>query len=374
LTKIALTRLSPIVNDPRVFKIVKSLKKRYSILALGWNRENVHSNIVDNYLTDLKLCKLGAPLGKSLIHSPKMLISYVYFWVWLFIELIKARPDIVHSCDLDTAVPCYLYKLFFKKKLVFDIFDRYAMAFVPSKNKLYYSVVNFLEEFLSKRSDVLINVSNEALNTFRKKPKCCVTIMNCPEDYGIHKDRSKDDIILTVVYTGAILRKLHGLLNVVAAIKDVANVELVLAGWYLNSDKEFLDEILQFPNVKYRGLLQPKDAWALEASADVMIALYDPELLWYNIMLPNKLFEAMMCGIPLVTNIAPDIVDEVGFGIIVQYHNVRQIKEAILTLRDSASLRKRLGLNGRKAFIEKYNWLKMEDKLFKVYENLSQKE
>jgi glycosyltransferase involved in cell wall biosynthesis len=81
-----------------------------------------------------------------------------------------------------------------------------------------------------------------------------------------------------------------------------------------------------------------------------------------------------MCGIPLVTNIAPDIVNEVGFGIIVQYHNVRQIKEAILTLRDSASLRKRLGLNGRKAFIEKYNWLKMEDKLFKVYENLSQKE
>jgi glycosyltransferase involved in cell wall biosynthesis len=370
LTKIALTRLSPIVYDPRVFKIVKSLKKRYSILALGWNRENVHSNIVDNYITDLKLCNLGAPVGKSLIRSPRMLISYVYYWMWLFIELIKARPDVVHSCDLDTAIPCYLYKLFFKKKMVFDIFDRYAMAFVPSKNKLYYSAVNFLEEFLSKRSDVLINVSNEALNTFRKKPNYCVVIMNCPEDFGIYKDRSKDDTILTIVYTGAILRKLHGLINVVAAIKDVANVELVLAGWYLNSDKEFLDEILLVPNVKYRGLLQPKDALALEASADVMIALYEPELLWYNIMLPNKLFEAMMCGIPLVTNIAPNIVKEADCGIIVSYDDVDEIRKAIITLRDNAALQRRLGQNGRKAYLEKYNWSKMEEELFKLYETL----
>ena len=353
-----------------MYKIVKSLKKRYSILALGWNRENVQNNIVDNYITDLKLCNLRAPLGKSLIRSPRMLISYVYFWIWLFIELIKAHPDIVHSCDLDTAMPCYLYKLFFKKKMVFDIFDRYAMAFVPSKNKLYYSVVNFLEEFLSKRSDVLINVSNEALNTFRKKPKHCVVIMNCPEDYVIHKDKSKDDGILTTVYTGGILRKLHGLVNLVTAIKDVSNVELVLAGWYLNSDKEFLDEILQVPNVKYKGLLQPKDALALEASADVMIALYDPELFWYNIMLPNKVFEAMMCGIPLVTNIAADIVNEVGFGIIVKYDNIEEIKNAIITLRDNNTLRLRLGLNGRKAYSEKYSWSKMEEELFKLYETL----
>jgi glycosyltransferase involved in cell wall biosynthesis len=166
------------------------------------------------------------------------------------------------------------------------------------------------------------------------------------------------------------LRKLHGLVNLVAAIKDVANVELVLAGWYLNSDKEFLGEILQVPNVKYKGLLQPKDALALEASADVMIALYDPELFWYNIMLPNKVFEAMMCGIPLVTNIAPNIVKEADCGITVSYDDVDEIRKAIITLRDNAALQGRLGQNGRKAYLEKYNWSKMEEELFKLYETL----
>jgi len=31
-----------------------------------------------------------------------------------------------------------------------------------------------------------------------------------------------------------------------------------------------------------------------------------------------------------------------------------------------------LGRNGRAAFLEKYNWTKMEEKLFEVYENLMQ--
>jgi glycosyltransferase involved in cell wall biosynthesis len=108
---------------------------------------------------------------------------------------------------------------------------------------------------------------------------------------------------------------------------------------------------------------------ALEASSDVMIALYDPKL-WNNITLPNKLFEAMMCGVPLITNISSEVVKEVGSGIIVQYDNAQQIKEAIVALRDNLSLRQNMGLNGRKAFIEKYNWSKMEDELFKLYEAL----
>jgi glycosyltransferase involved in cell wall biosynthesis len=33
-------------------------------------------------------------------------------------------------------------------------------------------------------------------------------------------------------------------------------------------------------------------------------------------------------------------------------------------------LRKRLGNNGRKAFLEKYNWNAMEQKLYQIYEDL----
>ena len=84
----------------------------------------------------------------------------------------------------------------------------------------------------------------------------------------------------------------------------------------------------------------------------------------------NKLFEAMMFGVPVITNVAQEIVNETDCGIIVDYDNTEQIKEAIITLRDKPEIRKRLGTNGRKAFLEKYNWGLMEKKLYNIYENL----
>ena len=108
----------------------------------------------------------------------------------------------------------------------------------------------------------------------------------------------------------------------------------------------------------------------IEASSNIMVAFYDPVFFRNNMPLPNKIFEAMMCSTPIVTNVAQEIVNESECAIVVEYDNIKQIKEAIITLRDNPQLCKRLGDNGRKAFIEKYNWSIMEKRLYKVYEDL----
>ena len=151
----------------------------------------------------------------------------------------------------------------------------------------------------------------------------------------------------------------------VAAIRDLNNVRLVIAGNFI--DKELYAEILENPNVKYAGVLKPADALDLEAASDAMIALYDPENPQTEICMPTKFFESMMLRIPIITNIRADLVNEIGFGMIVEYGNVEQIRSAIITLRDNPELRKRLGNNGRKAFVEKYNWGIMEQRLFNAY-------
>jgi len=80
--------------------------------------------------------------------------------------------------------------------------------------------------------------------------------------------------------------------------------------------------------------------------------------------------EAMMCGLPVITNIANEIVIETESGIIVEYDNEEQIKEAIVSLKDKPELRKKLGENARNAFLQKYNWPSMEERLFKLYDEL----
>lgn len=109
----------------------------------------------------------------------------------------------------------------------------------------------------------------------------------------------------------------------------------------------------------------------LETSCDVMIALCDVCLQpIYNLGMANKILEAMMCGLPVITNIAQEFIHNTSCGIVVEYGNVNQIKQAIVSLKENPQLRKSLGENGRKAFLQKYNWTNMEEKLYTIYEDL----
>jgi glycosyltransferase involved in cell wall biosynthesis len=363
LIDIVIVRSGTVVYDSYVERLARSLSKKYCTTVLGWNRRRLAKKVLSNYAVDINLFDFKAPTGK-----PSLVLYFPLFWFWVFLKLCLYRPKVVHACDLDTFLPCYIYKIIFSRKLVFDIRDRYAMAYVPRKFKTLYSLVVSFEELCSKQSDVLINLSEAVLMTFRRKPKFCPIIMNCVEDMHNENKLARDENhTLRLVYTGGIIRN-RGLERITAAIKDLSGVELIMAGMVI--DDKFLDEMLKFPKVRYKGLLQPNEALALEASSDVMVILYDPRNPNNNLSMPNKLFEAMMCGLPLITNVATEVVNEVECGIMVDYENVDQIEQAITKLRDNYELRKRLGNNGRRAFLQKYNWRVMEQKLYKCYDTL----
>ncbi|MPZ07154.1 MAG: glycosyltransferase [Nitrososphaeraceae archaeon] len=365
MVDIVIVRSNSIIYNPRVGKMVRSLTKRYSISVLGWNREGLSKKIVDNYIVRLKLFNLRAPYGK--------LYLFVYFplyWIWVLYQLLFVfRPKAVHACDLDSAIPAFLYKVISRSKLVFDVCDRYAMTYIPTKFNRLYSIVNSLEELIGSKSDALINVSAKLLETFGKRPKLCAIVMNCSEDRNMsHKVYSeRDDKSLRLLYTGIILRT-RGLKEVALAIRDLDRVQLDIAGRVIH--KDILDEILQLPNVKYHGFFQPSDISALQARSDAMMVLYDLSDPISSYSMGNKMFEAMMFGLPVITNIGSDLLEEAECGILVNYNDSDQIKAAIISLRDNIDLRRSLGENGRNAFLQKYNWKMMEPELYKIYVNL----
>ena len=291
------------------------------------------------------------------------------FWIWLFIKLLVNRPKVVHACDLDSMPPCYLYKVLFRKKLIFDVFDRYAITFIPKKFKILYGIINFIEEFFSKHSDVLIVANGEnVLRSFVRKPYRCEVLLNYPEDNFIDDlQQSKENDLFTIAFTGHI-RKHRGLENIIDVIKELSGIQLVITGRI--EDNRLFNEIQDKHNVRYLNLVDDTRLFEIVAGSNVIIALYDPSLFNNNMPLPNKIFEAMMCGTPVVTNVANEIVNETQCGIIVEYTDIEQIRRAIITMRDNPDLRKRLGANGRKAYLEKYNWTVMEQRLYKVYEDV----
>jgi glycosyltransferase involved in cell wall biosynthesis len=364
-----LVRTHFIAYDSRLNKIFKSLNKKYSVLVFGWNREDkVTKKMKGDNTMNIRYFNFKAPYGKPrLISYAYMLAYFSLFWTWIFANLVFYRPKVVHAFDLDTVLPCYIYKKLFRKKLVFEVVDRYAMNSIPQRFKLTFSLVNYLEEFFSSRADLLITIGEKMLDTFHNKPRESLVILNCPED--INKEYvAENNSVFRVIYTDRVISKIRGVKEVVASIEGLTNVELIIVGLFI--DKELENHISRVPGVNYRGILKPPEALNLEASSDSMIALYDPKNPQTSVCTPTKFFEAMMCGIALITNIRPDLVIEIGFGIIVEYGNIDQIRSAIIRLRDDPELRKRLGNNGRKAFLERYNWGIMEKKLYDAYENL----
>ena len=175
------------------------------------------------------------------------------------------------------------------------------------------SLVNQFEEYFAKRSDVLINISDEILQTYRNRPKNCRTIMNCSEDHMINVSEAKSNRF-RLLFTGHI-RPGRGLEILPDIVKDLKDIDLIITGRV--EDKKLLKKIDRKSNITYKGYLDHDELLHLEASSDVMIALYDLNLQTQNkFVMGNKLFEAMMCGVPVISNVAPELIKEVDCGMV----------------------------------------------------------
>jgi len=363
---IVFIRSNPVASDPRVEKEVRSLTAHgFRIMVLAWDREGSFNNL--EFSDNRVICRLRfrAPYGKLVVVA-----YYPIFWLWVLFKLIRRRPEIVHACDLDSIFPALLYRLLKRDvKVVFDVFDSYGLL-VEARSKVLGNMVRSIELLVASRSDAFITVSKERLEFF-KGAKLGLTeiVMNCPpSEYSTlycTKTR-KTARAFRIVYAGIIASD-RGLIELADATKDISDVEFLVAGRII--DSKVLDRLVNFPHVKYVGQLKFDESLTLEKNTDVIPVLYDPRVPINKTATPNKLFEAMMLGVPIITNL-PGILEEVQCGINVCYGDIARIRNAILYLKEHPKVRREMGLKGRLAFEQKYNWSIMEKKLIDLYDHL----
>ncbi|RMG68365.1 MAG: glycosyltransferase [Calditrichaeota bacterium] len=89
---------------------------------------------------------------------------------------------------------------------------------------------------------------------------------------------------------------------------------------------------------------------------------------------PNKLFNFMRAGLPIVASRLPEtanIIEEVGCGILVDPEDLEEIESAVCRLLENRQLREEMGQRSYEAFLNRYNWNIEEQKLRALYEKLS---
>ncbi len=357
----------PLIANPRAEKIVRSLSKRFKVLILEWNREGIVFQAISLENVSIRRFNMRAPYGKL-----TLIFYYPVFWMWVAVNVLLTRPGIIHACNLDALIPCVFSKILTRSKLIFDSFDKFSLAFVPPKMKLLFKLVDLTENVLTKVSNAFITTSNDRLITWGKYlPKYTITLFNAPDDVSKFIVDNKSKLLknvhdeFAIVYAGRISRD-RGLILLKTAIRGLEGVRLVLAGRIVDDSvrKEMRDS-----KIHYCGLLPYEDALRIQAYADVIPILYDPAVPINRFANPSKLFEAMMLRVPVITNVCRDIVAETECGLIVDY-DAKEVRKAILQLKSNPSLRKKLGENGRRAFIQKYNWDFMEKRLLWLYYQL----
>jgi glycosyltransferase involved in cell wall biosynthesis len=355
--------------DPAVKKVAESLSRNgYQVELLVWDRNcNFKMDNVQPY-----------SIHRFNFHAPYDKLSvFFYLPVWWLYELffiLKCNSDVIHACDLDTLLPAILAKHIKRYALFYTIYDFYADNLPVSFPKFIRFIVASIEKIGISLTDTLFLIDESRYQQIEgARVKRLYYIYNSPPDRYVQLSRKQisSELNTTIFYAG-VIHKSRGIEYIIEALKDQDNIKLVIAGsgpdidLITNSSPDLREKI------NYKGVISYDEVIKGTINADILIALYDPGIVNNRYASPNKLFEAMMCCKPIIVNketSAAKIVETENCGITIPYGDVNALKEAIYRLK-SKTLSAQLGSNGRKAYLDKYKWGIMEERLLAAYKNI----
>jgi len=373
--RIVFIRSNPVDPDSRVEKEVNSLLKiGHSIEVIGWDRSNKYKKkdeILELHNGSVAIHRFGIPaiFGGGF---KKNLIPLIKFQLNIFSWLIKNRKkyDAIHACDFDTAFSSFICAKLLKKKLIYDIFDYYVDSFhVP---KVLKRVVEKIDHLIINKSDAVIICSEKRKEQIKgSHPKKLYIIHNSPPDLSdkinikhLNKEKVK------IVYVG-ILSEGRFLKEIADIIKDKSEYEFHIGG-FGKLENYFKDLSKKYDNIYFYGKLPYKETLELEKSCDIMTAIYDPYIPNHKYAAPNKFYEALMLGKPIImikNTGMDDIVSKYKIGEVIEYNKVSLLK-AFEKLKRQREKWKDIAIIMKDIYNKNYSWPIMEIELYSLYKNL----
>jgi glycosyltransferase involved in cell wall biosynthesis len=297
----------------------------------------------------------------------------------LFFKALQLKADIYHFHDPDLLLVGLMIKLFGKGKIIYDIHDYYPDKILFKEwlvfNRLVAKFFKIFESFSCNFLDGLVVVSEGIAEKFPNQE--VVIIKNYPL-INLLKKHKKEDYLskkpFIVVYTGGFTDR--GLYGTVQALDYFERKEIKLKIFGGDSDQKFKNRIKNlksFNKIEYCGLTSLSQLYNELSLADIGIVCKLPKAGRAETSIPNKLFEYMSVGLPVIASNFDhwkEIVIGNRCGVCVDPKRPEEITKAIVFLKNKPEERKKMGKRGRKAILNKYNWKKEELKLINLYKKI----
>lgn len=195
-----------------------------------------------------------------------------------------------------------------------------------------------------------------------------LVVMNCsarfdppePRERRFHELLGLAPGTPVVLYHGGLFPE-RGIEQLMAAWTEVPDAVLVLMGYGMleASLRTRAEDPALGGRVRIVPAVRPDELHAWVAAADIAAMPIQPSTLNHRLTTPNKLFEAMAAGVAVVASDLPGmarIINETGCGVVCDGTSPSAIAATIRDLLADPERRAEMGLRGRTAARDTYNW------------------
>jgi glycosyltransferase involved in cell wall biosynthesis len=377
MPKVVMLLTNPFEPDVRVHKEAKALVEHgYDVEIIAWDRKREYPK--KQAFGDIKVARFQriSEYGSFLSTSVNLFLYNLY----VFFILLRKEFDIVHCNDFDTLMSGIVAAKVKNKKVVYDAHEVYPEAVAAATPSFIVRLLKRIDAYLTRRADAVLCVSEYQAKLFRESsPDNVEVVMNCFEIIrvdsekvmGIRKKFNPDEKKMIVLYIGAFhpQRMLGELTDL---FLDIKNDFILVIGGFGTLEEKIRSSVSR--NIHFLGKVELADTIAYNHAADILVAIYDPKNRNNRITLPNKLFEAMAAGKPIIVSRGShtgEIVTREKCGIAVEYGNKEEMLGVLERLKNDKDFYESLSRNGLEAARDRYNWSIMKSRLLNIYRNLT---
>jgi glycosyltransferase involved in cell wall biosynthesis len=358
--KIIVSVISDLVTDQRVQKECNSFHQNgYEVLLLGRKSKR------DFLLKDLPYKTIR--FHNLFQRGPMM---YLVFNLQLFIYLLFKKADILWSNDLDTLLPNFIITKLKKSKLVYDSHEYFTESVYKQSSR---KVWEMLENKLFPQLKNVITVNDSIKNIYENKYKVPVTVIrNVPYCYkrkysrksfifpankkilvmqgmGLNENRGAeeavlmmqflpDDFVLYFIGSGTVIKKLKQM---------VVNLKLQAKVFFI--DPLPYNEMMEYTSEAFLGLIFEKIHFTDE----------------HRFALPNKFFDYIHAGIPVLSSKAVEIkllINKYNIGDFINSFEPKEMADKVFEISKNKEIYKLWKCNTAAASKE-LNWENEENVL-----------
>ena len=331
------------VPNPRMNKRIEALKKIADVRVICTRRASQNlwepKQNVDHIVFDIDL--------PSARHIVKRFIVSQDFQKKALEKLTEFKPDVIYAEWLDTLIIADKYKKTHNVEIVFEVADLRENYIVKPKRimeRIITALLLYREKKVFKNVDFLVVTSPKFYDlhysSLISKDKM-LFVPNTPNTDAFQTYSKKRDGDFTIGFIGGIRYLKQMKILVDAAEKASCRILFAGSGFSVSDYEEIQAYCKGKEFVRFTGRYDyDKQIAELYGMVDCVFAVYDADNPNVKIALPNKLYESVLCELPIIVargTYLEELVNEWGVGVAVDYRTPDELTSVLKKLSQDKS-------------------------------------